>query len=241
PYAVDDATGTIARQYGNELSEGTVYQVESTHSPAHDGFVIAIEDGAGNLKVIDYHVDAALDIDRDYSSSGAGGAIDDVAITTVTDGFSGVVTAELAAGTGQLVLRSFEVPAAGGVTLTDTFGTFVFGDAVSVDTVPWFFGLEEYIVTAVIQASDQTLRLDTWELDASGQISWIDTISAGAASTHDAAPVGATGDLVSVVRDAGGDLRMIGWGVDAFGDITRTATRVLGPVTDAAVVAAWGG
>lgn len=240
PYTVSSVNGAIVRQTGKELSESAVGQVESTKSPAHDGFVAAMEDGAGNLKVIDYHVDAAMNIARDYSSSGTGGAINDVAITTVTTAFDGVVTAEITSG-GHMVLRSFDVPAAGGVTWTDTYGTSLAVDSVKVDTVPVMYGLGEYVVTSVRLSGSQTLRLDTWAVDASGQISWVDGTTAGAVSAHDAAPTHFAGDLVSALRDGDGNFRMIGWGIDMFGAITRHATHVESAVTATSIIASLSG
>ncbi|WAS99374.1 hypothetical protein [Nannocystis punicea] len=234
PYTVSSTTGAIVRQVGKELSEPAVFRVETTKSPAHDGYVAAIEDSSGNLKVIDYHVDSGLNITRDLSGTGSGGAIDDVAITTVSSGFDGVVTAELTTG-GLLVLRSFEVPAAGGVTWADTYTTILGADSVRVDTVP--VGLTEYVVTSVQLSATGTLRLDTWEVDGSGQITWVDTISAGDVSAHDATPTIPGGDLVSAMRDDADNFRMIGWRIDPFGALTRHATRGLSAVTDTAIVA----
>lgn len=241
PYTVSPTNGAIARQYGKELTESAVFQVESTRSPAHDGYVVALEDGAGNLKVIDYHVDAALNITRDLSSSGTGGAIDDVAITSVSvyTAFDGVVTAEITSG-GKLTLRSFEVPAAGGVTWADTFATGIEADSVKVDTVPVMWGIKSYVVTSVQLSTGQTLRLDTWEVDTNGQISWVDWASAGAVSAHDATATVDGGDLVSAMSDDDGNFRMIGWRIDTFGGITRNATRSHTAVTETSIIASLG-
>lgn len=239
PYTVSSTTGAIVRQVGKELTESAVYQVETTPSPAHDGFVAAIEDGAGNLKVIDYHVDAALNIARDFSGSGTGGAIDQLAITTTRHVFEGVVTAELNPS-GGLVVRSFEVPAAGGVSNADVATTFVQGESVTIDAVPVMYGIGEYVVTGVRQTGSDVLRLDTWFIDPTGEIEWVDTISAGAIVAHDATATVYGGDLVSVVRDAQDAFRMIGWRIDGDGGITRNATRALTAVTQVAVVAPLG-
>jgi hypothetical protein len=239
PYTVSSTTGAIVRQVGKELSEGAVYQVETTPSPAHDGFVAAIEDGAGNLKVIDYHVDSALNIARDFSGSGTGGAIDELAITTTRHVFEGVVTAELTTS-GWLVVRSFEVPAAGGVTNADVATTFVQGESVTIDAVPVMYGLGEYVVTGVRQTGSDVLRLDTWFIDPAGEIEWVDTISAGSIVSHDATSTVSGGDLVSVVRDDQDNFRMIGWRIDGDGGIARNATRALSAVTQTAVVAPLG-
>jgi hypothetical protein len=240
PYTVSSNLGAIVRQNGKELSESAVGQVETTKSPAHDGYVAALEDGAGNLKVIDYHVDAAMNITRDFSSSGSGGAIDDVAITTLTTAFDGVVTAEITSG-GFMVLRSFDVPAAGGVTWADTYTSSLAVDAVKVDTVPVMFGLGEFIVTSVRLSGTETLRLDTWAVDASGQISWVDGTTAGVASALDAAPTQFGGDLVVTLRDDDDNFRMVGWGIDMFGAITRHATHVEGAVTGTSIIASFSG
>lgn len=239
PYTVASTNGAIVRQVGKELSESAVYQVETTPSPAHDGFVAAIEDSGGNLKVIDYHVDAALNIARDLSGNGTGGAIDEVAITTVKHVFEGVVTAELDPS-GLLVVRSFEVPATGGVIDADVATTFIQGESVTIDAVPVMYGLNEYVVTGVRQTGSDVLRLDTWWIDPVGEIDWVDTISAGAAVSHDATSTVYGGDLVSVVRDAQDNFRMIGWRIDSAGGITRNATRALSAVTQVAVVAPLG-
>lgn len=239
PYTVSSTTGAIVRQVGKELPESAVFQVETTPSPTHDGFVAAIEDSAGNLKVIDYHVDSALNIARNYSSNGTGGAIDQLAITTTTHVFDGVVTAELTPA-GWLVVRSFEVPATGGVINADTMTTFVQGSAVTIDAVPVMYGIGEYVVTGVRQTTSGVLRLDTWYVDPAGEIEWVDTISAGAIVAHDATSTVSGGDLVSVLRDDQDNFRMIGWEIDGDGGITRNATRVLTQVTQAAVVAPLG-
>jgi hypothetical protein len=239
PYTVSSTTGAIVRQVGKELSESAVFQVETTPSPAHDGFVAAIEDSAGNLKVIDYHVDSALNITRDYSGNGTGGAIDEVAITTVKHVFDGVVTAELSPS-GWLVVRSFEVPADGGVLDADVATTFIQGESVTIDAVPVMYGISEYVVTGVRQTGSDVLRLDTWYVDVAGEIEWVDTISAGEVVSHDATATVYGGDLVSVLRDEQDNFRMIGWRIDGAGGITRNATRVLTQVTQAAVVAPLG-
>ncbi len=240
PYSVDALDGNITRMVGKELTESDVLQVESTPSPAHDGFVVAIEDDLGNLEVIDYHVDSDLDITRDFSGTGSGGAIDDVAITTMA-GFEGVVTAEITTADG-LVLRSFEVPAGGGVTNVDTYTAFAVGESVTIDRVPVVgLALDEYVVTSVF-SSNQALRLDTWSIDSAGTIDWVDTISTGVVSGHDGT-AGATivGNFVMGVRDANDELRMIGWDVDWLGQIRRNSTRVLEEVSDLAIVASSAG
>jgi hypothetical protein len=242
PYSVSSANGTITRITGKEKTESDVFQVESTPSPAHDGYVVAIEtgnDGNGNLKVIDYHVAADFTITRDFSGTGTGGPIDDVAITTMSH-FDGVVTAEITAG-GSLVVRSFEVPAGGGVTAVDdvttTGGTSVTADAVQPSV---YFG-EEFVLTSVIQANE-TLRIDSWAVDQDGFISWVDSIGTGVVSEHDGtAGLSMVGDFVMGMRDSNDDYRTIGWDVDWFGQIRRNSTRVGGEVTDLAVVASSAG
>ncbi len=232
PYSIDDSTGAIDREYGKELSEGTIGQVESTRSPTHYGFVVAIEDGAGNLKVIDYDVSSSLTISRN-SGSGSGGAVSDIAITGLSTDYDGVFTAELSP-TGNLTVRTFDAPASGGVSAADTYGTFLFGQSVDVYTIPTLFGTNEVVLTALITNTGD-LRLDTWIVAANGDITWIESASAGAVSTH-AGAVGLTAhDFVSVVRDGGGDFRMIGWTIGTDGSIRRTATREGGAITDAVV------
>jgi hypothetical protein len=234
PYDVSSLSGDIVRMSGKEWTDSSVQQVESTPSPAHAGYVVAVEDGFGNLKVIDYHVTLALDITRNLSGSGTGGAIDDVAITTMSN-YDGVVTAEIN-GAGNLVVRSFDVPAAGGVTNADTWGTAIDGDSVTVDRVPTAIG-SEYVVTSVIRG-DGTLRLDSWDVDGLGTINWLDGINAGVVSEHDGT-AGSTisGDFVTGMRDSNDEFKLIGWDVTVLGQLRRNSTRDLGPVTQTAVAA----
>lgn len=151
--------------------------------------------------------------------------------------FDGVVTAEITS-TGGLVLRSFEVPAVGGVTAVDDYVSWVVsGSSVTVDAVlPSVYFGDEYVLTSVIQADD-TLRIDSWAVDEDGFISWVDEITAGEVSEHDgAAGSSFVGDFVMSVRDSNDEFRMIGWDVDWFGQIRRNSTLVGGTVTAVALV-----
>lgn len=229
PYSLNN--GYISRMYGQELAEGTVYQVESTTAPTHYGFVVAIEDGSGDLKVIDYDVDLSLNIWR-QAHDFVGGPIDEVDITSVYLS-DGVVTAEIRPS-GQLALRSFWVPETGGVIESDLYESFVFGDSVTVHRVGGFLGLVEFVVTTVV-LPDGTLRLDSWEIEADGNIIWVDTQVTGVAASHAEVSPG-FGDLVTAVEDSNGDYRMVGWRVDMLtGELRRTATHVDSQVAGAAI------
>ena len=239
PYTVSSVNGTIVRQVGKELTESDVYQVESTYSPAHAGYVVAIEDDDHNLKVIDYHVNNSLDITRNVTGSGTGGTIVDVAIATM-EGYDGVVTAEVT-DLGYLTVRSFDVPAAGGVTNADVWSSWVDATSVTIDRVPTSVG--EYVVTSVIRDGGE-LRLDSWEVDGSGNITWMDTYETGDVSEHDGtAGPKITGDFVMGVRDSDDEFKLIGWDVNWLGQIRRNSTRDLTAVTQTAVAstAAGGG
>ncbi|MFV8756792.1 hypothetical protein ACNOYE_40125 [Nannocystaceae bacterium ST9] len=244
PYTVATGNGTITRVVGKEKTESGVLQVESTPSPAHGGYVVAIEDEvSGDLRVIDYHVDANLNITRNATDSGLIGPIDDVAITTMSH-FDGVVTAEITAA-GGLVLRSFDVPAGGGVTAADDQITLLGGTSVTIDVVPTsvYVG-DEYVVTSLLQAN-HTLRIDSWAIDSSsGTISWVDSDTAGEVSEHDGA-AGSTivGDFVVGLRDSDDEFRVVGWDLDWTGQLRRNSTRDLTAVTEVALVgsAAGGG
>lgn len=238
PYDVATVSGTIVRMVGKEWTDSTVLQVESTTSPEHAGFVVAVETSSGNLKVIDYHVTAGLDITRDLSSDGTGGAIDDLAITTMGI-YEGVVTAEIDTG-GDLNVRSFDVPLAGGVTNADTWTTNIDGDSVTIDRVPTSFG-NEYFVTSVIRDSG-ALRLDSWEVDDFGTISLIDSYEVGVVSQHDGtAGTTMSGDFVVGMRDSADEFRMIGWDVNIVGELRRNSTRDLGDVTQTAISTSFAG
>ena len=231
PYEVT-FSGTINRKFGKEVSAGAIGMVDSVESPAHAGVVVAVEDGGGNLKVLDYHVNSSLDITRDYSSSGTGGPISALAITSVTKGFDGVVTAELVHGTGALRVRSFETPTSGGVVNADTNLALLAGTEVDIDTVPVFFGLDEYVVTT-LRRDDGTLRLDVWDIGENGEITWLDAADGGpVGSTIQGATIG-SGDFLTSVEGPGGLLTLIGWAVHNDGRIRRNATRVGGPINEA--------
>ncbi len=233
PYTVS-AAGVITRQFGKEFNEGAIGPlIEATPSPAHDGVVVAIEDGAGDLKVIDYHTTAALDISRNYSGAGVGGAIEGLAIATTMTSFDGVVTAELVEGTGQLIVRSFSVPAAGGVFAADVYSTGLVGTAIDVDTVPVLLGFGEIVVTSTRLATG-SMRLDSWSVDGSGQLTPVDSASTGLIGAHGAGVVGFS-DLVTGVEDSYGNLRLIGWEVTSAGELRRVATRSFDAINEVAV------
>jgi hypothetical protein len=230
PYAVTTG-GTITRQVGKEVTEGDIGFVDSIKSPAHNGVTLAIENSSGNLQVIDYHVDTSLNTTRDLGGDGTGGAIQAVEMTGVTLNFTGVVTAELIQSTGVVKLRSFEVAGSGGVSNADTYTTFLTATELDIDTVGAAYGFAEYVVTSV-RLSNGNLRLDSWSVDAEGDITWEETASAGAVDTVDGAALG-LGDYLTSVKDSNDDLRLISWMVMDDGQLRRNGTQVVGAVTDA--------
>lgn len=231
PYSVS-SSGSIVRQNGKEYSAGAVGAIASTRSPVHAGVVVALEDGSGDLKVIDFHTNASLTITRNFGGSGSGGAIDDVEITDGGPFFDGVVTAELAPGSGQLRMRSFWVP--GGVFDRDVVSTFVAGTEVDVDAVSAGFGFDGYVVSSVLQ-HDGTIRVDSWSVDSNGDLSWVDgQVTEKTYSTLDTAPV-MVGRLVSAARDGAGDLDLLQWTIQSDGRLGLGGITEFGPIQDAVV------
>jgi hypothetical protein len=228
PYSVT-TLGAITRQVGKEVTEGDIGMVASIKSPMHDGVVVAVENGSGTLEVIDYDVDASLNLSR-QTGTGTGGSIDAVELTGLVADFDGVVTVELVAGTNGVRLRSFEVPASGGVTNADTYTSFLAGTQIDIDKVV-VTGGDEYVVTS-LRLNNGTMRVDVWDIDASGDISWVSTGATGAVSKIDGTSMGPE-DYLSSVRDSNNQLRLIGWSVDVFGEIRRNSTVAYGVVSDA--------
>jgi hypothetical protein len=231
PYQVA-TNGVITRQTGEEVTEDDIGMVASIKSPLHDGVVVAVENDSGTLEVIDYNVDGSFNVTRN-SGTGTGSGIDAVELTGLSYDFDGVVTAELIAGSGGLRLRSFEVPASGGVTNADTHTALLAGTDIDVDTVQVGWGLNEYVVTSLRQ-TDGTLRIDVWDVDAQGDIAWMSTPTEapGAAAQIDGTSMGWE-DYLSTIRDGNGQLQWIGWSIDGNGEIRRHATERFGFVLDA--------
>ncbi|MDC0719124.1 hypothetical protein [Nannocystis bainbridge] len=233
PYDVD-SSGNITRLTGQEEDGGAVSQVAAVKSPTHMGVVVAVRDGSGNLEVIDYTSDISLNLTKEVDE-GSGGAIRDMAITSVQVEFQGVVTAELKQSNGELIVRSFDVPTGGGVFAADDFASGVLATAVDIDTVP--VGLGEQVVTSV-QLASGVLRLDTWEVDVAGTIVHNETISTdGTVSAHSGTH-GGNGDFLTAVVDSTDHARLISWQVASDGQLRRSGTRLGRETTALAVMRA---
>lgn len=230
--------GSITRR--GQASAGAVDRIAMTRSPIGLGVVTAVRTASGDLKLIVWETqNGAREIVRRGEASA--GAIGDVAIASVVDGrgrgqssperFTGVVTA-VRDGAGNLKLIAWEMsPSKQLVRRGDASAGRV--GAVSIATVR-VSNLREVLVTAVRDA-DGNLRVIGWEIDAAGNLTRRDTEAAGPVGdfvVHRMPQPGGRSplDLVVVLRDASGDLKIVGWEVDASGRLRRQGDVAAGAV-----------
>ncbi|WP_434418036.1 hypothetical protein [Nannocystis pusilla] len=225
-------------------------QVEATRSPNHGGVVVAIKNSQNSLSVINYGVTLTgteqLTVDR-RGSDATGGDIKDVDIATVVQGrgltqtsgaFKGVVTAEIASD-DSVWLRSWSI-STDGQTLTDADSeqarslnneqNFV---ATDVDVaVTGVLDGRELIVLSIATAAG--LRVQTWAISTTGQLTRVDQHDAGTVVDIDSARA-AGQDAVVAVRLQNDGLSLISFHVTPQGQLRRSGTRDAGGISALAV------
>ncbi|MBP0016365.1 MAG: hypothetical protein J7647_02270 [Cyanobacteria bacterium SBLK] len=201
---------------------GNVTQIAAARS-RHNFAVTAVRDSDGNLRVISWRVRCGTPITR--RDTEVAGAVSEIALTQARDGF--VVTA-VRDSDGNLRVISWEVEPNGTITRRDTEVAGAVSEIAVAQRLDPFSPLDTFIVTAV-RDSDGDLRVISWSVSNTGNLTRRDTEVAGAVTTIDVA--GYNKGVVTGVRDSANNLRLISWEVANNGGITRRDTETAGMVS----------
>lgn len=200
-------SGEVTR--AGDASAGTCSKVTATALPAANGatrIAVALRSGAGNLAIITWAITSAGAVTR-LHEAGAG-AISDVALahrsTTAADLIS------LTRGpSGDLTVIGWDVKANGSL---DRLATAQGGDVSALDVVTWKPDVHPYVVAA-LRTSTGKLKLIVWrngaDLRRHGELTSTDI--------QDVAMTTWSGGVVTVARDAGGNLRLVSWRLQPAG------------------------
>lgn len=244
---VNSNTGVITKD--TEISLGDVNAVAIASAPPDLGVgaFTAVKNGAGNLQVDTWSINAGtLALTREDTATASAvqtqGAQKTVAIVGIQDArlpgesgeFRGAVTAAITSG-GDLQVRTFEVVTGWDVTSVDvdTAGGVSDVAITAVDS-----GSREYVVTAVRNGTGD-LQLTVWDIDEDGNIirgddDWANEVERVGISS------GTNDDVLVTWRTTVGDLLEVAtWNVDDDGELRRGGTiGGEGTVRDADVVPA---
>jgi hypothetical protein len=247
PYFVTTTAGLVRGVSRTESTTG-IGQVEATEPPSHDGIVVAIQNGTNAMSVISYGATFTgteeITVNR-LASAASATAISDLGVATVTvgrgpnewfDSWQGVVTVERRSSDNTLWVRSWQIDSTGStVTLVDseqardinTDAAFTVSDVdVSVARTGSEGGVSllSREVAVVSAATSSGLRVQTWQITSTGQLSAIDQWDAEGVAEVSSARVGASDTLIGA-RTSGGSLRMISFHVGPDGELGRAGTR----------------
>ena len=211
-------TVTGGFQRVHDLSAGKISALSMVTTGSGDKKAMtAVRDQAGNLKVIAWDIDVANDGTAKVVRLGdiSAGAVSAVSIARARN-FDGVFVG-VRDSAGNLKVIPYKI-SADGKTLTrgDAAQAGAVGSAIAV--APLAKG-----VAAAVRDSDGNLRVITWSSNANGDIgARRDTGLAGKVSEISflTAPHGGS-NLTTVVRNAEGDLMLIGWAVNDTGTNLR--------------------
>jgi hypothetical protein len=229
-----EAAGAVSR-LGDDTGGG-VSEISLSRLPQGPGAVTAVRTAAGNLKVIAWRLTYTGQVQR--GGDDEGGAVTQPAVVTGSK-FGGVVTAARNAA-GQLELATWSVSGdAAQVTRVDTLTGPQISDVVSARPTLGFLVASDVIVTAARSAGG-SLLVQSWRVDALGNLSLADEHGAGAVSALAASVRGR--HVLTSVRDGGGDLLTLVWRVGDDGLLRRVgeveggaidAVALSGPLTSA--------
>jgi hypothetical protein len=204
------------------VSAGAVSLISSVRLGPSEQMVTAVRDGNGNLKLIAWKVPSNGQIER--RQSGQAGAVTRIAACSNPAG-DRVITA-VRDGGGNLKVIAWAVTPDGVISRLPGEGT-----AGAVDTISaTFVGSSGTLLTTAVRDGRGNLKIISWRLAPSGQVTQLDEASAGAVSEISAIALAAT-RLVTAVRDGGGNLKVIAWNVDANGKVTRGKEAQAGSAT----------
>lgn len=200
--------------------------------PRSDLVVTALRDGNGNLRLISWRVESDGNFTRCADDSA--GAVSRVALGAPDEG---VVVAAVRAASGNLKLIAWSVAPNGDFTRRGEADAGAISD-VKLATTRVFAGF----VTALRLASG-TLKLIAWRVSDTGNtITRLGDAEAGGAEDFAVVSRGNNRQfLLTPLRDADGDFRLIAWQIAAEGgSIARLTTGVAGAVDEVEIAGAPG-
>jgi hypothetical protein len=209
---------TRLRDSGTLAGEATNIKIVAISGPL---FVTACRAGNGRLKLISWRVNNDGSFTRVGEREGTE-TVSEIWLTllpTMIGGFRHLVTS-VRAGNGILKLFVWNVTDAGVISPLGNSGTQA-GEATMIRAVRESF--VGHVITAC-RAGNGSLKLISWEISGNG-----DTVTRLNDSHTLAGAIGDNslmsrpdGKLISAVRTAAGNLKLIGWKVDVAGKFTRT-------------------
>ena len=209
--------------HAHDASAGAVSKV-AISSLQGDRVVTAVQDGAGNLKVIVWNVDAKSNIVRRGDASA--GAISELAIAAL--GTNRAVTA-VRDGVGNLKVIAWDVDTNGNVSLK--------GDASAgaISKVAVAALGTNRVVTAVRDGGGN-LKVIVWDVDTNGNISRKGDASGGAISEISITLLTpgtsqSSNRVVTAASDGSGKLKVIAWDIDGTGKVVRKADAPAGAIS----------
>jgi hypothetical protein len=191
----------------------------------------AVRAADGSLKLISWRVSASGTVSRIGDSGTQAGAA-----TSIDIAVGGKTVTACRASSGDLKLISWDVPANGAPTRRGDSGSQA-GEATRIRIV----ALSAELFVTACRAADGDMRLISWRVAADGAITRLrDSGDAAGEVTEIAMAVhqstGGGGRVVTAVRDADGDLKVIVWSVSADGAISRIGDGGAGGAGNATLI-----
>jgi hypothetical protein len=205
---LNSGDGALARLGDSQNKAGEISLVDLTLN--RDIIVTAVRDGGGNLLLISWRISPdGTTFDRLDDSGTRAGQVSEISMAGSESGPSGTraVTA-VSDGGGKLLLISWDIAQDGTITRLDDSA----GDAGQATNIAISGFSPSRYVTAVRTASG-ILRLIAWDVDlSSGEVTRTgDSANKAGAVSEVALVTPPQNNLVTAVRDGGGNLKVITW------------------------------
>lgn len=195
---------------------GAVSEIASVSGAQSGRVITAVRTSQGTLQLISWQVSGTGSIARLADSGNQAGAASNIDIARG----SRVVTA-LRSGSGNLLLISWDVSATGTITRRADSGNQA-GAATDIKII----AVSSTLLVVACRTGDGNLRLISWQLNANGTLTRLADSGNAAGGVGEVSllklPLAGGGERVlTSVRTADGNLRLIVWGVSAAGAFTR--------------------
>ncbi len=195
---------------------GSVSEIAAVSGAQNGRVITAVRTGQGTLRLISWQVSSSGPITRLADSGNLAGVATNIDIARG----SRVVTA-LRSGAGNLMLISWNVNAAGAITRLADSGNQA-GSATAIKII----AVSNTLFVTACRTGDGNLRLISWQLNQNGALTRLNDSGNQAGGIGEVSLIklpltGANERVLSAVRTANGNLRVIVWRVSAAGAFTR--------------------